>query len=328
MKVALYGAGGRMGCAIARLIAAADDSEIVGAVDHHDAPTIGRDIGELAGLGTLGVEVSPDLNIWRPIEADPNLLAQVLVNLAANARDAMAGGGQVRIVARAADSDVVLEVHDDGCGMDEETVALSIEPFFTTKPADRGTGLGLAVVYGIVEQFGGTLEVDSAEGVGTCVRMRFPGLDRTAAPVAERAAKAGSGAGPRGVERILVLEDQPSVRSFLAAGLRRYGYDVLEAATGDEALAAASGAEPPIDLFLSDVRVPGGSGPETVSALVAERPGLRVLYMSGYTDAPRDASGRMPDGFDLLAKPFSLERLAKRVRELLDAPAAAASRPN
>ena len=286
------------------------------------APVLGQVESLLQLVLGEGVELVCEIEDGLPpIEADPKLFEQVLVNLATNARDAMPEGGQLRIVGREEGADVVVEVYDNGCGMDERTAGLSLEPFFTTKPAAQGTGLGLAVVYGIVKQFGGELALESTVDVGTCVRMHFPALDRRASESPPQSAVLPRGPVSSGGERILVLEDQEAVRRFLATGLRRYGYEVVEAATGEGALELARDSVPPIDLFLSDVRLPDLSGPETVAALRADLPDLRVLYMSGCTDAPRDAQGRMADGFDLLAKPFSLQHLATRVRDLLDAPA-------
>jgi PAS domain S-box-containing protein len=255
----------------------------------------------------------------KPIQADPLLLEQVVVNLAVNARDAMPDGGALRITVSATDENqVALEVKDDGVGMDEDTRTHSIEPFFTTKETGEGTGLGLSMVYGVVRQFQGTLDLESTVGAGSRIRMCFPAVEaepQSAAPTLPYESRSYG-------ERILVLEDQPQVRTFVARILQREGYEVLQAETGPDALALVRSADPPIELLVSDVRIPNMSGPETVSALRQEHPGLRVLYISGHNDLAQDADGLMADGFEVLAKPFSVETLRKSVRRTLDAPRA------
>lgn len=287
----------------------------VGAVVSKLEPLLRRTLGEEIDLNC---RVGPSLPA---IDADPQLLEQVILNLAVNAQDAMPGGGHLSIEASTdGRGQVEIEVTDDGIGMDESTRARSIEPFFTTKQGEQGTGLGLWMVYGIVRQFHGSVEVESEPGAGSRFRLSFPAstdANNVGEPTAPRAARSRRLGGN---ERILILEDQAPVRRFLSATLRRRGFDVLEAEDGQEALELARKADLAIDLLLSDVRVPGLSGPETVAKLRAEKPGLRVLYISGYNDVTRDAEGRMDDGFEVLAKPFTGRRLLHRVRNLLDMP--------
>lgn len=284
----------------------------LGQVAHRLEPMLIRTLGETIHLTCEVAEDLPSIN------ADPKLLEQVILNLALNARDAMPAGGELRLQASTNDDgQVILEVTDDGVGMDEPTRTRSIEPFFTTKNAGEGTGLGLSMVYGIVRQFGGTVDVESSPGKGSCFQLAFPAIDGTAAVSREAIEAQSEDRSGRARERILVLEDQRPVRRFLSSTLRREGYDVLEAENGGEALELARGAKPEIDLLLSDVRVPGMSGPEAVSELLVDRPNLRVLYISGYNDISPDAEGRL-EGFELLPKPFSSNRLLDRVRFSLD----------
>ena len=255
-----------------------------------------------------------------PISGDALLIEQAIVNLAVNANDAMPDGGSLELSLEASaplttsDPKVVLTVRDSGIGMDETTRSQAFEPFFTTKE-NRGSGLGLSMVYSIVQQFRGQIEVASEPGVGTCFTLSFPALPIEALEAPTEAARPLPHAGH---ERVLVLEDQAPVRKMLCEGLRRGGYEVFEAATSDEALEQARrmGA---IDLFVSDVQVPDRSGPETVEILMRNRPQLRVLYISGYSNAPNGIGGRMADGFELLPKPFTVRRLLERVRITLDA---------
>ncbi len=264
----------------------------------------------------LSVSLTPDPVV---IEADARLLEQVIVNLALNARDAMPNGGNLSVrVSEDSSVGVRLEIEDDGEGMDEETRVLSVEPFFTTKSGSGGTGLGLCTVYGIVCQFNGSMQLESELGRGTRVSIQFPIL--AGLPPKENTHRR-DGARTRevvGCEVVLVLEDQPSVRKFLCKTLERQGYTVLSATDGAEAIDRARSATPPVDLIVSDVHLPDISGPETVATLRAEHPDLQVIYISGYTDLPRDADGRLEDGFELIAKPFSVDHLLSRVRSLMD----------
>ena len=265
-----------------------------------------------------------------PVLADPSQVEQVIMNLAVNARDAMPRGGQLTIQtavedgSAAADGDgdgapaesmVVLTVSDTGEGMDPDTSARIFEPFFTTKDAGKGTGLGLSTVYGIVHQSGGEITVESEPGLGTTFRMTFPCHEGAVPKTLTRSSITLEQAG--GAETILVLEDNEVLRRLAVRILERCGYSVLEARNGNEARRISAGHDGDIDLLLSDVILPGGSGPETAGTLIAQRPKLRTLFMSGYTDdVILDRGAELGDA-DLLEKPFTPQSLAHRVRERL-----------
>ena len=268
------------------------------------------------------------------IKVDPGQLEQVILNLAINAGDAMPRGGTLRfktyekeekesLPSRAAGSYVVLEVSDTGTGMDEETLRQAFEPFFTTKQNGKGTGLGLATVYAIVKQSGGSIDVESRLGEGTSFFVYLPRVP--AVPGAEADNETASDL-PRGNEKILVVEDEPGVRSLAVEFLRRHGYDVLEADNGNRALELFAREGQTIDLVLTDVVMPGMNGPEMVQHLLAQRPELKVLFMSGYTDdvLPHDSG---LDTWRLVQKPFSVEELVGKLRETLDGPSASAEKP-
>ena len=263
------------------------------------------------------------------VKADPSHLEQVIVNLAVNARDAMPRGGRLTMTIvreELAPSfcerhggrpglHAVLTVSDTGVGMSEDVRSRVFEPFFTTKPAGRGTGLGLSTVYGIVRQHDGAVTVESAPGRGSTFRVYLPLIDERAAlePPAETAPPVG------GAETILLVEDESEVRTLARDLLRQHGYTVLEAATPAEALEIGEHHRDPIHLLITDVVMPRMSGREVAERLLALRPDLRVLYISGYPEdvlAPHDL-----DGTDraLLAKPFTAETLARAVRRVLDA---------
>jgi CheY-like chemotaxis protein len=246
---------------------------------------------------------------------DPNQVSQVLVNLAVNARDAMPGGGRLTIEAmRVGDAGeaVRLVVADTGVGMTEEVAAKAFDPFFTTKAPGSGTGLGLATVYGIVTQAGGTIELDSAPGRGTRVVIELPAAqdEIAAVPVlVEDPPAAGAGSG----ETILVAEDNDQVRRLACRILRTNGYLVLEAPGGERALQVAAQSPRKIDLLLSDVVMPGMGGLELAARLQRELPGLPVLHMSGYTSMPQASAAPA----ELIEKPFTAAELLARVRSLL-----------
>jgi CheY-like chemotaxis protein len=211
----------------------------------------------------------------------------------------------------------MLTVTDDGSGMTPEVKARLFEPFFTTKEQGKGTGLGLAVAHGIVRQSGGNIEVESAPGAGTTFRIYLPALvDAEDAPEARAAAAAPVA----GHERVLVVEDEETVRELAVILLRRLGYDVLVAADGNAALHMAREFDGPIDLLLTDVLMPGMSGPQLAAGITAQRPGLRVLFMSGYAPDAMLRDGILEGEVEVLNKPFSAQRLASRVREVLSAP--------
>jgi PAS domain S-box-containing protein len=268
------------------------------------------------------------------VDADPDQLEQVIVNMAVNARDAMPGGGvlSLRCAARAVNQGeaevlglpahgdyVELRVADTGSGMAPEVAANIFEPFFTTKPPGTGTGLGLATAYGIVAQHGGVLAVDTRPGRGTTFTILLPHSRPVAVTHQEAAAPP---AGGEGSETILLVEDDADVRRLAKTVLERRGYRVLEAQHGRAGLAVAAGANHAVDLVVSDVIMPGLGGPEMADALAERHPGLRVLFISGYTDRAREQLGSPGPGRAFLAKPFTPAELADAVRALIDAPAA------
>jgi PAS domain S-box-containing protein len=267
--------------------------------------------------------------LW-PIRIDLGLAEQVLLNLAVNARDAMPDGGRISFDT----SNVVLDqddvahfpgtapgpwvrltVRDSGAGMSREALAHLFEPFFTTKEVGKGTGLGLSTVYGIVAQSGGLVAVESEPRRGTTFTFHFPRADGLVAPLARPLVPARA----PGTETVLVVDDEPLVRAVIVRALKSAGHKVLVAGSGAEALALAGREPAPISLLVSDVVMPGMSGPEVAAALCRQRPGLKVLLVSGYT---RDAvleRGALPAGTELLEKPFTPSLLLQRVRTLLDA---------
>jgi two-component system cell cycle sensor histidine kinase/response regulator CckA len=264
------------------------------------------------------------------VRADRGQLEQVIVNLAVNARDAMPAGGTLTIETEAVELDdafvashpgsqtgahVVLTVRDTGIGMDPETRGRVFEPFFTTKPVGKGSGLGLATVYGIVKQSGGYVEVSSAPARGSTFRVYLPRVSAQApAPAPPPATETPRG----GRETVLLVEDEVGVRNLARRALQRFGYRVLEAGNGEEALTLARHAAEPIDLLLTDVVMPEMGGRELALHLVRERPSTRVLYTSGYTD-----TGVLQDEIrdavvSFLPKPYTPQELAQKVREVLD----------
>jgi PAS domain S-box-containing protein len=266
------------------------------------------------------------------VNADPSQLEQVLLNLAINARDAMPRGGVLTIETaniacqeapihqhRATPSQpyVMLAVTDTGCGMDAETQAHIFEPFFTTKGPGTGTGLGLATVYGIITQSGGTIEVHSAPGQGATFRIYLPRVDgQVEADETTRPAitlPAGSGT-------ILVVEDEVQVRDLVQEVLQAEGYTVLTAADGEEGLHLCTAYDGPIDLLLTDVVMPGMSGPEMAQCILPMRPKLKVVYMSGYASDAMGDHGVLDPGTTFLQKPFTPDILLEKVRETLDTP--------
>ncbi len=281
-----------------------------------------RMIGEHIDLMT---QLGGDLD---RVMADPGQIGQVIMNLAINARDAMPRGGKILI--RTGNIDLVpghervqlgmqpgayvmLQVTDTGHGMDAETLAHLFEPFFTTKAKGKGTGLGLATVYGVIKQAGGDVAVQSEPGKGTTFTIYLPraaGKER----VAEREAS------PRGAspctETILLVEDEEGVRRLLKHVLAKEGYNVLEAAGGPEALGVYQQFRRPVDLLLTDIVMPRMSGRELAERMVALQPGLKVIFMSGYTDEAMAGAGSVAALF--LSKPLRPDTLAARVREVLD----------
>jgi CheY-like chemotaxis protein len=260
------------------------------------------------------------------VRADPGPLEQVLMNLAVNARDAMPGGGRLTIETANAALDeassgryAMLAVSDTGMGMSPETKARIFEPFFTTKPRGKGTGLGLSTVYGIVRQSGGHIAVESEAGRGTTVRVYLPRVDGVATQVAPRLSPAAS---LDGDETVLVVEDQADVRRATRRALETRGYAVLAAADGVEALRIAEQHHGAIHLLVADLVMPGMRGREVGLLLAPSRPEMKVLYLSGYADESVVHQGELEPGLAFLQKPFTSDALARRVREVLDAPPA------
>ncbi|MGO9094014.1 MAG: PAS domain S-box protein [Bryobacteraceae bacterium] len=265
--------------------------------------------------------------------ADAGQMHQVVMNLAVNARDAMPSGGQiviqcanVAIPEGAASPEpglppgryALLSVGDTGAGMTEEVKAHAFEPFFTTKGPGKGTGLGLATVYGIVEQSGGRIFVESQPGQGSTFRIYLPAVQQAMA--ARATADSAKLSDFQGTETILLVEDQPAVRKLMRNLLTSLGYQVLEAGDGNEALALAQQAREPFQLMLTDLVMPGMNGLELAARLIALRPGTRVLYISGYADRMPEVAGAPNYQDNSIAKPFVAAQLAAKVREVLDRP--------
>jgi len=277
-----------------------------------------------------------DSNLGR-VKADPGQIEQVLINLVVNARDAMPSGGKLvvetcnlaldeaaarRVPSLKAGSYVVLSVSDTGIGMDPETQSHIFEPFFTTKEQGKGTGLGLATVYGIVQQSGGNITVYSQPGQGATFRLYLPRV--------EEPADRGSGIRPRpkipkGSETVLLVEDETEVRELAREALRRGGYAVLEARDGEHALRLAESFAGPIHLLVTDVVMPNMGGPDLAARLQEVRPSIKVIYMSGYSEYTSAGHARVGPLTAFLQKPFSLEMLGRKVREVLDESVAAPS---
>jgi CheY-like chemotaxis protein len=289
-------------------------------------PVLGENI-------TLDLQLSPDL---RPIHADPGRVEQILMNLVLNSRDAMPRGGRVTVetagVVLEADNPAwqqqpeapptghyaMLAVTDTGHGMDPDTLQHIWEPFFTTKPAGSGTGLGLAVVYGSVKQSGGFVWVDSEVGRGTVVRVYWPVMAQETEQLAELPA-------PRPVERghetVLVVEDERVVRALMVRSLAGLGYRCVEAGNAEEALRVLQ-QEKQIDIVVTDVVMPGTSGGDLGLLLADRYPNLPVLYTSGFADSDVVRRGLVDAGRPFIQKPFAPRELARKVRDVLESPAA------
>jgi len=264
------------------------------------------------------------------VKADAGQIKQVILNLAVNARDAMPRGGKLTIEttnfelhaadphqfpALAAGQYVLLAVSDTGMGMDTETQAHIFEPFFTTKEEGKGTGLGLAMVYGTVKQSGGGIWVHSEPGQGATFKIYLPRVDETGESVQPSEAQGDVA----GTETILLVEDDPTVRDFAARMLRSFGYKILESKSPEDALAMGDQRHQAIDLLLTDVVLPRMSGRSVAEHLSLVRPGLRVLYMSGYTDGAIHQGGVLEANTAYVQKPFTPDALARKVREVLGA---------
>jgi two-component system cell cycle sensor histidine kinase/response regulator CckA len=285
-----------------------------------------RVIGEDVELTT---SLHPDL--WRT-RADPGQIEQVILNLVVNARDAMPRGGRLTLETQNVELDdkfagryasvqpgphVMLAVSDTGLGMDPELQSRLFEPFFTTKERGKGTGLGLSTTYGVVKQSGGSIWVYSEPGHGTTFKIYLPRceepLDRPIAPAAPAEPLGGT-------ETVLLVEDEPEVRRLVEKLLVMKGYDVLSAASPADAISVSRNHEGAIHVLVTDVVMPGMNGRELARALAPARPEMRVLYMSGYTDAAVTRHGLLEPGTAFLSKPFTPDALARKLREVLEAP--------
>ncbi len=270
--------------------------------------------------------LAPGLSL---VKVDPGQLDQVLMNLAINARDAMAGGGKLTIeTANVSLSDeyvgthldgkvgphVMMAVTDSGVGMTRDVMARIFEPFYTTKPAGKGTGLGLSMVFGIVQQSGGCLHVYSEPGHGTTIKIYLPAVTGETSSTDASASRPGI----RGTETILLVEDEDIVRKLAMRSLETYGYHVIEAADGDDALEVAREFGKPIDIVLTDVVIPNISGPELAERLKALYPDIKVLFMSGYTDDAVVRHGLLNQSVAFIQKPFTPFDLARKIRDVLD----------
>jgi CheY-like chemotaxis protein len=283
--------------------------------------TIGEDIA-------IGVSLGESLS---SVRVDPGQIQQILLNLSVNARDAMPAGGTLTIQTRNVTLDestpmshsvapggayVVLKVSDDGTGMSADVLAQIFEPFFTTKPKGRGTGLGLSTVFGIVEQSGGHIRVASVPGHGTTFEIFLPAVAERPLQDIDEPRDAPLPL-PRGSETILLAEDDQELRTLTARVLTAQGYRVLQAANGVEALRVADQYHGAVDLLTTDMVMPSMGGHALAQELSARRPGLKVLFVSGYTE---DAVGRgeLGPGDAFLQKPVDPKVLARKVRQLLD----------
>jgi signal transduction histidine kinase len=288
------------------------------------APMLARLIGE-----HIELVIVPGGKLWR-VMADPGQIEQVVMNLLVNSRDAMPDGGTIRIETSNEDLHetpsgnqervppgqyVRLVIQDSGCGMDAATLTRIFEPFYTTKPSGQGTGLGLSTAYGIVHQSGGFIGVDSAVGRGSTFTIH---LRQTIAPMAMPEIRTDGGRLTKGKETVLLVEDEDEVRSLTCEVLKSCGYTVL--AIGDPlgALVIAERHQDKIDLLVTDVVMPAMRGPALAQRLLARDAGLRVLYMSGYTDGLLGSGGTMEPPGAFLQKPFTPDALARAVREALD----------
>ena len=263
------------------------------------------------------------------IKADRGQIEQVILNLAVNARDAMPQGGELTIETEDAELDestvnrfayvvpgayVMLRITDSGCGMDAELRSHIFEPFFTTKEQGKGTGLGLATVYGVIKQSGGYIWVDSEVGKGTTFKIYLPRVEEAI----EDKPESGSPVGLVQMHRtVLLVEDERSLRKLTRTMLEEFGCTVLEAMDAAQALAIAGQTKSTIDLLLTDVIMPGMSGRAVVDKLAPLRPGMKVLFMSGYTDRVLARHGALENGIIILRKPFNREDLARRMEEVL-----------
>jgi two-component system cell cycle sensor histidine kinase/response regulator CckA len=275
----------------------------------------------------IDLRIVPGEGLGR-VKADSGQVEQILLNLVVNARDAMPGGGRLCIETSNTILDgafssvhphagtgphVLLAVSDTGVGMSEDTQAHLFEPFFTTKERGKGTGLGLSTVYGIVSQSRGYIHVYSELGTGTTVKIYLPRVEgevETVSPVSDPA--------PHGTETVLVAEDDTPVRDFVTRVLSANGYRVLSASEGFDALRLCGESADPVHLLVTDVVMPGMGGRELAFRVKAAKPGIRILFVSGYTGNTISHSGNLEEGLEFLQKPFTPDALLRKVRKVLD----------
>jgi two-component system cell cycle sensor histidine kinase/response regulator CckA len=283
---------------------------------------IGEDI-------VLRIRLAPDL---ARVKADHGQIEQIVMNLAVNARDAMPDGGHLTVETANVELDeayarqhagakpgryVMLAVADSGIGMNAETIARIFEPFFTTKELGKGTGLGLATVYGVVKQSGGYIWVDSELGKGASFQIFLPRVDE---PITATVENPPSESSLTGTETVLLVEDAEPLRKLAQSFLAEHGFQVLAAANGEEAVQLAKTCRRPIHLLLTDVVMPGMNGRALAEQLLPMQPQIRILYMSGYTDSFIAGHGVLEPGTHLLHKPFTEQALLRKVRQVLDLP--------
>ncbi|OCR22213.1 histidine kinase [Pseudomonas syringae] len=272
----------------------------------------------------LCIDLDHDL---RQTHTDEHQLENALLNLVINARDAMPEGGQLIVRSRNVDirapqgvvspgEYVQLSIEDTGCGMSADVIERAFDPFFTTKPIGQGTGLGLSMVYGFIKQAGGHVQIDSVEGRGTRIDLYLPCRFKEAV---RDVAEAGAAHSPRAVEgeRVLVVEDEDAVRMLVIDVLRELGYSTLEASDAKVALPLLQGAER-IDLLITDVGLPGMNGRQLAEIARQQRPALQVLFITGYAPSAENRSDFLDSGMDMLAKPFSVDELALRIRKMIE----------
>jgi CheY-like chemotaxis protein len=281
-----------------------------------------RTIGE-----AIDLEIAPSERLWQTL-CDPNQLESALLNLAINARDAMAGGGKLAIATTnttvgAADADssamqpgdyICITVADTGTGMTAEVAARAFDPFFTTKPIGQGTGLGLSMIYGFARQSNGHITLETMPGRGTSIRLCLPRhegvpeADQTSSPNRDGIAATG--------ETVLVVEDEPVVRGVIIEMLHDQGYQTREAADGAAGLQILQ-LNKPVDLLLTDIGLPGMNGRQLADQARELRPDLKVLFMTGYAENAANAEGFLQPGMDMITKPFDLGHLSQRVRDII-----------
>ena len=283
-------------------------------------PLLGPDI-------KLMLSLEPDLG---QVKADPGQIEQVIINLVVNARDAMPYGGDLKIETANAEwnetvdpkrgslaKGVVLSVKDNGCGMDEKTRSRIFEPFFTTKETGKGTGLGLSMVYGTVQQSGGSITAISEPGRGTTIRIWFPRVEEQESAAIRQPVQVSEAHASGAAETVLVVDDEDGVRRVAREFLKIKGFSVLEAREAREAIHVASQHAGPIHVLLTDVVMPGMKGEELVEQISALRPDVKVLYMSAYTEDAVLNLGILAPGTNFIEKPFGPDDLARKVREVL-----------